>query len=86
MTDGLRIFGRGFLLVMLTASNVWSVSHDRTMSAFIGGFLISVVWWGNAHRSAHTHVKHAAVWYGAGAACGTVTGMLGTPLLYRLLV
>lgn len=85
MTDNLRIFWRGFLIVTLTASNVWSVSHDHVSSAFIGGFLISFVWWGNAHKSAHTTAKHAALFYGAGAACGTVTGMLGTPLLYRLL-
>lgn len=70
----LRIALRGFLIVFLTASNVVSVSRGHYLGAFVGGFLISCVWWQNSH-AAKADIPGAALAYGLGAAMGTVSGM-----------
>ena len=72
---------RGWWLVFLTASNVVQVSHGHLWGAFVGGFLISATWWSNSH-TAKTHVPGGALCYGAGAAMGTVSGMLLTNWFY----
>ena len=74
MGELLRVAGRGFVIVFLTATNVVQVSHGHYGWAFIGGFLISFVWWSNAHRAGQP-VPYGALAYGLGAACGTVIGM-----------
>ena len=70
----LSLFGRGFVIVFLTATNVVQVSHAHYGMAFVGGLLISWVWWSNAHRASVPVVGGGFV-YGLGAACGTVCGM-----------
>ena len=69
------------MLVFLTATNVVQVSHGHYLLAFCGGFLISWVWWGNAHRASYP-VRGASLAYGLGAALGTVCGM---SVAYRLM-
>lgn len=73
--SALRLALRGFSIVVLTAMNVYQVAHEHYTGAFVVGTLISVVWWGNARTSGREDVPFAAVWYGLGAGCGTVTGM-----------
>lgn len=71
----LRLFLRGFVIVTLTAYNVTNIAQGQYGHAFLGGFGISFVWWGNSRGAAHTEVAWARETYALGAACGTVVGM-----------
>lgn len=82
MTDYLRIFGRGFLIVFLTSTNVYQVSHRHFSGAFVVGVLISVVWWSNARTSGRSDLPGAGLCYGLGAGTGTIAGMALATLLY----
>lgn len=73
--DYARIFGRGFLIVSLTATNAYQVSHGKTLGAFIVGTAISLVWWSNARTSSKSELKFAGLVYGLGAGVGTAAGM-----------
>lgn len=77
----IRIAGRGFVIVFLTASNVVQVSHGHYGGALVGGFLISSLWWSNSH-AAKLDTPGASIAYGLGAALGTVTGMYVTAWWY----
>jgi len=70
-----RVFGRGFLIVTLTASNVGQIAGHHWGGAFLGGFAISFVWWGNSRTAARAECPYAREAYALGAACGTVCGM-----------
>lgn len=72
------IFCRGFLIVFLTAFNVASISQRHFGQAFIGGFAISYVWWGNSRGAAHSDLRWARLLYATGAAVGTISGMLAS--------
>jgi len=82
MSNYLRIFGRGFLIVFLTATNVYQVSHQHFAGGFVVGVLISVVWWTNARTSARSELPGAGLCYGLGAGAGTVAGMVLSTVLY----
>lgn len=71
----LAIFGRGFLIVTLTATNIGQIAGRHWMGAFAGGFGISFVWFMNSRTAAHTDAIGARECYALGAACGTVAGM-----------
>ena len=75
MKEHARLFGRGFLIVTLTAFNVTCISHQQYWWALVGGFGISFVWFGNSRHAAHTELRWAREVYAAGAALGTVCGM-----------
>lgn len=78
-----RIFGRGFLIVFLTATNVYQVSHRHMLGGFIVGVLISVVWWGNARTSSRSELTGSGLCYGLGAGAGTLAGMAISSYLYQ---
>ena len=82
MTAYLRIFCRGFLIVFLTATNVYQVAHQHLFGGFVVGVLISVVWWGNARTSGRSDLPGAGLCYGLGAGAGTLAGMLISTLFY----
>jgi hypothetical protein len=63
----MSLFCRGWLQVLLVSSNVVFVSH--------GGFLISALWWRNAHSAAHVSTRWAGLAYASGAAAGTWSGL-----------
>lgn len=71
----LQTFGRGFALVALTAANVSMIAAGRTSGAFLCGFAISWVWWGNARGSVVGDGPWLRECYALGAAAGTVFGM-----------
>lgn len=83
LTAYLRIFTRGFVIVFLTATNVYQVSHQHYGGGFIVGVLISVVWWGNARTSSRSELPAAGLCYGLGAGAGTLAGMLMAATLYH---
>jgi len=66
---------RGWLLVSAVAFNVSQVAAGHYVIAFLSGTLVSVIWWGNAGRAHSGGGWRAAMAYGLGAGCGTVTGM-----------
>lgn len=68
----MTLFLRGFVIVFLTACNVRLISRGMYAWAFVTGFGISYVWYGNS-RAAQLDAKGATV-YGLGAAVGTVAG------------
>lgn len=78
----LKIFGRGFLIVTLTASNIGQIAAHHWVGAFLGGFAISFVWWGNSRGAAHSNVVYGREAYALGAGCGTVFGMFLVKVLY----
>ena len=80
MTELGLIALRGFCLVFLVATNTVQVSHEHYGGALVVGFLISWLWWANAHKP---NVRGAAVAYGLGAAVGTVSGMAFSYQLLR---
>lgn len=83
MTGGLRLFLRGFVLVFLTACNVYQVSHQHYLGGFLVGWLISFCWWGNARSSGRNDaVRWAGAYYATGAGCGTVAGLFVMTQLY----
>lgn len=75
MAEGLRLAARGFVIVILTATNVYQIAHEHYIGAFVIGALISVVWFGNAKNAGRSDVAGAAWWYGLGAGLGTIAGM-----------
>jgi hypothetical protein len=76
------IFSRGFLVVSLTSLNVLQIAEKHWVGAFIGGFAISFVWWGNSRTAAHAEAVLGREAYAAGAACGTVCGIWLVQVLY----
>ena len=78
-----RIFWRGFLIVLLTSTNVYQVSHRHYLGGFIVGVLISVVWWGNARSSSRSDLPCAGLCYGLGAGAGTLAGMVIATAFYQ---
>jgi len=78
----LTVFGRGFLIVSLTASNVGQIAAHHWGGAFAGGMAISFVWWGNSRGAAHSDLPWARECYALGAGCGTVFGMLLVRWIY----
>jgi hypothetical protein len=75
IADGLRLTARGFVIVILTATNVYQIAHEHYAGAFVVGTLISVVWFTNAKSAGHSEVPCAKWWYGIGAGLGTIAGM-----------
>lgn len=82
MTARLSAFGRGFLIVMLTAANVAQIASRHYGGAFCCGFAISWVWWRNAKGAAHDRVPYLRECYALGAGCGTVAGILIVRAIY----
>lgn len=67
--------GRGWLIVALTSANVRQIAAGHYSGAFLVGFAISYVWFGNSRQAALTDLPGARWCYALGAALGTVTGM-----------
>jgi hypothetical protein len=71
----MSLFCRGWLQVLLVSSNVVFVSHGMLVPSVVGGFLISALWWRNAHSAAHVSTRWAGLAYASGAAAGTWSGL-----------
>ena len=69
------IFLRAFAQVALVAWNVVNLSQQQYALAFVSGFGVSYVWWGNSRAAAHERVTYAREAYALGAAVGTVAGL-----------
>lgn len=74
MMGRMALMVRGFLIVLLTAANIYQIAHKHYAGMFVVGMAISIVWWANAKTSSVTTVPGARYWYGVGAGCGTVAG------------
>lgn len=75
MTELLGLFLRAWLIVTLVALNTRQIARGQYLRACITGFLLSWVWWTNAHSAAHDDTWVARLVYAAGGAVGTGTGM-----------
>ena len=69
------LFGRGWLIVTMTAANVGLIAHTAYLPAIIVGFGISFVWYTNTGRASDDRSRAAQVAYSLGAAAGSGTGM-----------
>ena len=74
MIEYLRVFGRAFAIVVLTAANVRFIAAGHVLLMFVTGCGISWVWWTNTQTAASTRRRGAGLAYGLGAGCGTVVG------------
>jgi len=68
------LFGRAFLVVLLTAANVRFIAAGSVLAMFVTGWAISYVWWWNSRTAAHSPLRGAVWAYSMGAGCGTVAG------------
>lgn len=75
MSKYLRVLGRGWLIVALTAANVRQISAGHYLGAFVIGCAISGVWWFNSRNAAHLDLPGGWACYALGAGLGTLTGM-----------
>ena len=78
----IRLFLCGWLIVTLTAMNVAFIAAHAYPLAFVTGFGISFVWYGNTGKASDDRSRLAHVVYASGAACGTATGMWLASLLH----
>lgn len=69
------LYCRGLTLVTLTALNVHQIAHGTFSGAFLCGWAISYVWYGNARSASLDGRRLARLVYATGAATGTVLGM-----------
>jgi hypothetical protein len=82
LRDYFGIFGRGFMVVALVASNTAQVAGGHMAGAGVVGFAISYLWFSNARVAGRTDLRYAREWYAAGAAAGTVFGMFVMRVIY----
>lgn len=75
VSQNVRIFLRGWLIVTLTSANVRQIAAGNYAHAFLVGYGISLVWWHNSRNAAKSDGKYAGWIYGLGAGVGTLTGM-----------
>lgn len=75
MIEYLRLAGRGFIIVALTAANVRQIAAGHYGPAFLVGFSISTAWWFNSKTAARSDAPGAWAAYALGAGLGTITGM-----------
>ena len=82
MNKGLKLFLAAFSQVGLVSVNIYQVSHQYYIGAFIVGFLISVLWTFNVKG-----IAFGSAWdrilYSLGAATGTVCGIVLSNILYN---
>jgi hypothetical protein len=78
----LTLIWRGFLIVLLTSTNVGMISGQHWAGAGLGGVAISFVWWTNARSAAHVDALYARECYALGAGIGTICGMQLVKLIY----
>ena len=69
------LFGRGWLIVTMTAANVGMIAHGAYGQAMVVGFGISFVWYTNTGRASDDRSRAAQVAYSLGAAAGSGTGI-----------
>ena len=78
------LFLRGWFLVMLVSANTVQIAHQHYIGATLLGFAISMVWWMNAGSSGRSTDWRDGVWYAAGAALGTLSGLFLTNWWYGI--
>lgn len=76
------LFARGFTIVTLTSANIGQIAAHHWAGAFLGGFAISFIWWGNSRGAAHSDARFGREAYALGAGCGTLCGMILVRLYY----
>lgn len=76
-----KLFGTGFLQVVLVAINTYQISHELYVGAFIVGFGISFVWSFNVKRIAFGTFNDRVV-YALGAGLGSLLGLVFSKMIY----
>lgn len=62
-------------MVLMVSANTYQIAHSHVLGAGSIGMAISVVWFLNARKAAHSELSGACWVYGLGAGLGTMTGM-----------
>ena len=75
------VFIRGLAYVSMTAANVALIAAGKVAPALAVSAIISVIWWGNAHRAGRDDDPWLRWCYGAGAGVGTLVGMMASRLV-----
>lgn len=76
-----KLFGSGFLQVILVAVNTYQIANGKVLGALVVGFLISFTWSFNVKRIAFGTLADRVV-YSLGAAVGSAGGLLLASLIY----
>jgi len=76
MSEAARIVGQGWLIVSLVSANTYQIAHAHYLGAAMVGGMISLVWYINARTAGRSTLRWGPLLYAAGAAVGTLTGML----------
>lgn len=76
-----RLFATGWVQVFLVAINTWQIAHEHYLGALFVGFGISLAWSFNVQRVAFGRWAER-LFYAAGAAIGTVSGLWTMSVIY----
>lgn len=80
----MKLFITGFIQVFFVAINTYLISKGIYAGVFVCGFLISLVWsWNIKKISLSTFIER--IYYSLGAATGSVTGLLVSIYIVKLL-
>jgi len=80
----MKLFTTGFVQVFFVAINTYFISKGIYIGVFVCGFMISLVWSWNIKRiSISTFTER--IYYSLGAATGSVTGLLVSTYIVKLL-
>lgn len=71
----IKLFGSGFIQVILVAINTYQIANNKILGTVIFGFLISFVWSFNVRKIAFGTMTDRIV-YALGAAGGSATGLV----------
>lgn len=80
----MKLFTTGFVQVFFVAINTYLISKGIYLGVFLCGFMISLVWsWNIKKISISTFTER--IHYSLGAATGSVTGLLVSTYIVKLL-
>jgi hypothetical protein len=79
-----KVFGFGFVQVMLVAVSTWMIANHHLVGCFLASFGVSLTWTVNVRGAVFGDWWHRSV-YALGAALGTVTGAWVAPHIGKIL-
>lgn len=79
--ERVKLFGTGFVQVILVAVNTYLIAKHRFAETFVVGFLISFVWSLNVRKVAFGTMEDRIA-YSLGAAFGSLSGLYIAHIFY----
>lgn len=76
------MFCRALVMVTLVSTNTYQIAHGHLTSAGAVSMAISVLWFYNARKAAHSPLPYAGWVYGFGAGVGTLLAVWAAPIIW----